>query len=174
MVALEEAGLPPDHPALVRAADWLLENQVLGPGDWQVKNPMRLPGGWVFEFRNDFYPDVDDTAFVLMALQRVDYPDRARLEAAARRGINWLLSMQNRDGGWGAFDQNNDRHFLTQIPFADHNAMIDPSSADVTARVLECLGRNGWSVDAPVRSSEPWTILRAIRRPRAPGTAAGA
>ena len=76
MVALEEAGLPPDHPALVRAAEWLLTNQVLGPGDWQVKNPGALPGGWVFEFRNDFYPDVDDTAFVLMALQRVDYPDR--------------------------------------------------------------------------------------------------
>ncbi len=143
MVALEEAGLPPNHPALVRSAEWLLANQVLGPGDWQVKNPGVQPGGWVFEFRNDFYPDVDDTAFVLMALQRVDYPERAKLEAAARRGVNWLVSMQNRDGGWGAFDKNNDRHFLTHIPFADHNAMIDPSSADVTARVLECLRRNG-------------------------------
>ena len=78
-----------------------------------MKNPGVLPGGWAFEFRNDFYPDVDDTAFVLMALQRVDYPDRARLEAAARRGIDWLLAMQNRDGGWGAFDHNNDRQFLT-------------------------------------------------------------
>jgi squalene-hopene/tetraprenyl-beta-curcumene cyclase len=150
MVALEEAGLAVDHPALVRAAEWLLKNQVLGSGDWQVKNPKARPGGWVFEFRNDFYPDVDDTAFVLMALQRVDYPDRRRLTVAARCGVDWLLSMQNRDGGWGAFDHNNDRQLLTEIPFADHNAMIDPSSADVTARVLECLGRNGWSVSNPV------------------------
>jgi squalene-hopene/tetraprenyl-beta-curcumene cyclase len=150
MVALEEAGLPSDHPALIRAAEWLLRNQVLGSGDWQVKNRKARPGGWVFEFRNDFYPDVDDTAFVLMALQRVDYPDRHRLIAAARCGVDWLLSMQNRDGGWGAFDHNNDRQMLTRIPFADHNAMIDPSSADVTARVLECLGRNGWSAAHPV------------------------
>ena len=150
MVALEEAGLPPDHPALIGAADWLLARQLLGPGDWQVKTPGVRPGGWAFEFRNDFYPDVDDTAFVLMALQRVEHPDRARLDAASRRGIDWLLGMQNRDGGWGAFDHNNDRHFLTQIPFADHNAMIDPSSADVTARVLECLGRHGWPATHPV------------------------
>jgi squalene-hopene/tetraprenyl-beta-curcumene cyclase len=156
MVALEEAGLPPDHPALINAADWLLANQLLGPGDWQVKTPGVRPGGWAFEFRNDFYPDVDDTAFVLMALQRVDYPDRVRLESAARRGIDWLLGMQNRDGGWGAFDHNNDRRFLTQIPFADHNAMLDPSSADVTARVLECLGRYGWPATDPV-------IQRAVK-----------
>jgi squalene-hopene/tetraprenyl-beta-curcumene cyclase len=150
MVALEEAGLPPNHPALVSAAEWLVKNQVAGSGDWQVKNPGVVPGGWVFEFRNDFYPDVDDTAFVLMALQRVDYPERPRMESAARHGINWLLAMQNRDGGWGAFDRDNDRHVLTKIPFADHNAMIDPSSADVTARVVECLGRNGWPVSNPV------------------------
>ena len=150
MVALEEGGLPPDHPALVQAAEWLLAQQVLGPGDWQVKNPGVQPGGWVFEFRNDFYPDVDDTAFVLMALQRVKYPDAARMESAVRRGLDWMLSMQNRDGGWGAFDRDNTRKFLTQIPFADHNAMIDPSSADVTARVLECLGRHGWATTHPV------------------------
>jgi len=150
MVALEEAGLPPDHPALVKAADWLLSKQVLGPGDWQVKNKDAEPGGWAFEFRNDFYPDVDDTAFVLMALQRVRFPDAARMEAAMRRGIQWLLSMQNRDGGWGAFDRDNDRKFLCNIPFADHNAMIDPSTADVTARVVECLGRFGWPAEHPV------------------------
>jgi squalene-hopene/tetraprenyl-beta-curcumene cyclase len=150
LVALEEAGLPPDHPALRNAAEWLLDHQVLSPGDWQVKTPGVRPGGWVFEFRNDFYPDVDDTAFVLLALQRVDYPDKRRLEEAARLGIAWLVSMQNSDGGWGAFDRDNDRHSLTQIPFADHNAMIDPSSADVTARVLECLGRYGWPASHPV------------------------
>jgi squalene-hopene/tetraprenyl-beta-curcumene cyclase len=150
MVGLAEAGLPPNHPALVRAADWLLANQVLGPGDWQVRNPGALPGGWVFEFRNDFYPDVDDTAFVLMALQRVDHPEPARVQAAARRGIEWMVSMQNRNGGWGGFDKDNDHQFLNHIPFADHNAMLDPSSADVTARVVECLGRHGWSSSHPV------------------------
>jgi squalene-hopene/tetraprenyl-beta-curcumene cyclase len=149
MVALEEAGVAPDHPALVKSAEWILSKQVLGPGDWQVKNKDAEPGGWVFEFRNDFYPDVDDTAFVLMALQRVKYPDPVRMEAAVRRGIQWLLSMQNRDGGWAAFDRDNDKKFLCNIPFADHNAMIDPSTADVTARVLECLGRFGWPAEHP-------------------------
>jgi squalene-hopene/tetraprenyl-beta-curcumene cyclase len=150
MVALEEAGLPADHPALIKAAEWTLSKQILGGGDWQIKNKDAEPGGWAFEFRNDFYPDVDDTAFVLMALQRVKFPDEKRMEGAMRRGIQWLLSMQNRDGGWGAFDRDNDRQFLCNIPFADHNAMIDPSTADVTARVLECLGRFGWTAESPV------------------------
>jgi squalene-hopene/tetraprenyl-beta-curcumene cyclase len=149
MVALEEAGVEPDHPALVKAADWVLSKQILGSGDWQVKNKDAEPGGWAFEFQNDHYPDVDDTAFVLMALQRVKFPDAGRMEAATRRGVQWLLSMQNRDGGWGAFDRDNNRKFLCNIPFADHNAMIDPSTADVTARVLECLGRFGWSASHP-------------------------
>ena len=150
MVALAEAGLPADHPVLVKAAEWLLAKQVLGPGDWQVKNKEGEPGGWAFEFRNDFFPDVDDTAFVLMALQRVTYPDAVEMEAAMRRGLQWLLSMQNRDGGWGAFDRDNKKKILCSIPFADHNAMIDPSTADVTARVVECLGRFGWPVEDPV------------------------
>src|SRR5579864_1019244 len=150
MVALEEAGLPADHPALVNAADWLLTKQILGGGDWQIKNKDAEPGGWAFEYRNDFYPDVDDTAFVLMALQRVKFPDERRMEAALRRGVQWLLSMQNRDGGWGAFDRDNDKQILCNIPFADHNAMIDPSTADVTVRVLECLGRFGWPAEHPV------------------------
>ncbi len=149
MVSLEEAGVAPDHPALLNAADWILSKQILGPGDWQVKNKDAEPGGWAFEFRNDYYPDVDDTAFVLMALQRVKFPDEKRMECAVRRGIQWLLSMQNRDGGWGAFDRDNDRKILCNIPFADHNAMIDPSTADVTARVLECLGRYGWTAKHP-------------------------
>ena len=149
MVALEEAGVEPDHPSLVRAADWILSQQILGGGDWQVKNKDAEPGGWAFEFRNDHYPDVDDTAFILMALQRVKFPDEARMEAATRRGVQWLLSMQNRDGGWAAFDRDNDSNFLCNIPFADHNAMIDPSTADVTARVMECLGRFGWPAEHP-------------------------
>src|ERR1700741_5420890 len=150
MVALEEAGLSAGHPALVKAAGWVVTKQILGGGDWQIKNKDAEPGGWAFEYRNDFYPDVDDTAFVLMALQRVKCPDEKRMEGAMRRGIQWLLSMQNRDGGWGAFDRDNDRQLLCNIPFADHNAMIDPSTADVTARVLECLGRFGWTAEHPV------------------------
>ena len=150
MVALEEAGLPPNHPALVQAASWMLDRQILGTGDWQVKNPGVEAGGWAFEFRNDHYPDVDDTAFILMALQRVDYPDRARMEAALRRGLNWVVCMQNKDGGWGAFDKDNDCQLLTHVPFADHNAMIDPATADVTARVCECLARMGWPASHPV------------------------
>ena len=148
--ALAEAGLPPSHPALVRAADWLMDHQIVDHGDWQLKNPRVKPGGWAFEFRNDFNPDVDDTAFVLMALQRVDHPEPQRLEQSLRRGLAWMLSMQNRDGGWGAFDRNNDCAIFTKVPFADHNAMIDPSSEDVTARVLECLGRFGWKANHPV------------------------
>jgi squalene-hopene/tetraprenyl-beta-curcumene cyclase len=150
MVAVQEAGLRRNHPALIDAARWLLEHQVLGAGDWQVSNPGATPGGWAFEFRNDFYPDVDDTAFVLIALEQVAYPDQARLNAAITAGLAWLIAMQNRDGGWGAFDRNNDCEILTRVPFADHNAMIDPSTADVTARVLECLGRFGYRVSDPV------------------------
>jgi len=150
MVSLEEAGLDPSHPSLLSASRWLVRNQILGPGDWQVKNQKAEPGGWAFEFRNDFYPDVDDTAFVLMALSRVSDPNPVPLRTAMQRGLAWLVSMQNRDGGWGAFDHENDLDFLNNIPFADHNAMLDPSTADVTARALECLGHMGWSVAHPV------------------------
>jgi len=150
MVSLEEAGLDPAHPALIKAERWLLDNQILGPGDWQVKNPNAAPGGWAFEFQNDFYPDVDDTAFVLMALGRVKDPDSGRLRRAIQRGVAWLVSMQNSDGGWGAFDHENNQQFLNHIPFADHNAMLDPSTADVTARAVECLGQMGWPGTHPV------------------------
>jgi squalene-hopene/tetraprenyl-beta-curcumene cyclase len=150
MVSLEEAGVDPAHPALIAAERWVVSNQILGPGDWQIKNQNAEPGGWAFEFRNDFYPDVDDTAFVLMALGRVDDPDSDRLRNSMRRGLAWLVSMQNADGGWGAFDHENDLQFLNHIPFADHNAMLDPSTADVTARTVECLGQMGWSANDPV------------------------
>jgi squalene-hopene/tetraprenyl-beta-curcumene cyclase len=150
MVSLEEAGLDPAHPSLVAAERWLLDNQILGPGDWQVKNPDAAPGGWAFEFQNDYYPDVDDTAFVLMALGRVADPEPQKLQSAIRRGLGWLVSMQNSDGGWGAFDHENNMQFLNHIPFADHNAMLDPSTADVTARAVECLGQMGWPADHPV------------------------
>jgi squalene-hopene/tetraprenyl-beta-curcumene cyclase len=150
MVAIEEAGATHHDGALTKAAHWLLERHIAGPGDWQVKTPGVKPGGWAFEFRNDFYPDVDDTAFVLMALRPLAHPNQHRLQAAIATSLAWLIAMQNDDGGWGAFDRNNDRALLTRIPFADHNAMIDPSSADVTARVLECLARFGYGVEHPV------------------------
>jgi len=149
MVSLEEAGLDPSHPSLLAASRWLVDNQILGPGDWQVKNEKAEPGGWAFEFRNDFYPDVDDTAFVLMALGRVEDPEPMKLRASIRRGLAWLVSMQNEDGGWGAFDHENNLEFLNNVPFADHNAMLDPSTADVTARALECLGQMGWPATHP-------------------------
>jgi squalene-hopene/tetraprenyl-beta-curcumene cyclase len=167
MFSLQEAGLPQDHPALVKAARWLLDRQVLGGGDWQVKNPGVEPGGWAFEFRNDFYPDVDDTGFVLMALQRVAFPDPARMEQALRRGTAWVLSMQNRDGGWGAFDRDNNSTFLIRVPFADHNAMIDPSTGDVTARVLEYLGRSKWPASDP-RIQRAVSFLRKDQDPEGP------
>lgn len=167
MAALEEAGVPPDHPALILGAQWLLEKQVMGSGDWQVKNSDTCPAGWAFEFRNDFYPDVDDSAFVLMSLQNVTYSDRARHQAAIEKGLDWVLSMQNRDGGWGAFDKDNNHALLTRVPFADHNAMIDPSTPDLTARALECLGRFG------MRSSHP-AVRKAVEYLRREQTTEGA
>lgn len=148
-IALHEAGLPSSHPALRRAVQWLLDHQVTERGDWAVNNPHLEPGGWYFEFANEWYPDVDDTAYVLNALTRVEMPDPGPARAAARRGLAWMLGMQNRDGSWGAFDRDNNRTGLEHMPFADHNAMIDPGTVDLTGRVLETLGRYGYSRDNP-------------------------
>jgi squalene-hopene/tetraprenyl-beta-curcumene cyclase len=167
MVALEEAGVDPKSPALVKAVDWLLYLEIRTGGDWQVKNKDCEPGGWAFEFRNDHFPDVDDTAFVLMALARVDYPDRKRMEQAMRRGTQWMLSMQNRDGGWAAFDRDNNLEILNNIPYSDHNAMLDPSTADVTARALEALGKLGWPADHPAVKNAR-TFLRKDQAPDGP------
>jgi squalene-hopene/tetraprenyl-beta-curcumene cyclase len=139
--ALADAGVPPDDPRLVRAVDWLLEKQILDGGDWTVKNRRGMPGGWAFEFDNRFYPDVDDTAVIVMALEAVRTPDEARKRAAMRRAVEWVASMQCRAGGWGAFDMDNDKAWLNKIPYADLRAMIDPNTSDVTARVLEMYAR---------------------------------
>jgi squalene-hopene/tetraprenyl-beta-curcumene cyclase len=141
--ALAQAGLPPDHDGLRRAASWLLGKQTRRAGDWSARNDAP-PGGWYFEGRNEFYPDVDDTCMALMVLQQARAlgdggASEAEQEQAIRRGLAWMLGMQNRDGGWGSFDRDNDKRWLTRVPFADHNAMIDPSTADITGRVLECL-----------------------------------
>ena len=137
--ALAQAGLGPEHPALRRAASWLLTKQTRRPGDWSHRN-QAPPGGWFFEHRNQFYPDVDDTCMALMVLRqaRAEVPAAVQ-DAAVQRGLAWMLGMQNADGGWASFDRDNDKRWLTEVPFADHNAMIDPSTADMTGRVLESL-----------------------------------
>jgi len=145
--ALAESGLAPHHPALVKAGEWLLDKQILDYGDWSVKNPRGAPGGWAFEFDNRFYPDVDDTAVVVMALNEVQLPDKQAKEAAIARAINWIATMQCRPGGWAAFDINNDQDWINHLPYGDLKAMIDPNTADVTARVLEMMGRCDQTTD---------------------------
>jgi squalene-hopene/tetraprenyl-beta-curcumene cyclase len=148
-IALADAGLPGDHPAWERAIGWLLAKEVRDPGDWRIRGPAVEPTGWHFQFRNAYYPDLDDSAMVLLALQRSPLAGDRAVTAASRRGVDWLLSMQNRDGGWAAYDVDIDNQVLTQLPFADHNAMLDPSCADITARVLELLGTLGHRADHP-------------------------
>ena len=142
--ALVQSGLPADHPALRRAAEWLLDRQVLTPGDWQVKRPYVQPGAWAFQYDNDYYPDLDDTAVVLMALEKIAGLDPDRVRTAKERGLGWLLGMQGQDGGWASFDADNNRLYLNNIPFADHGALLDPSTADLTGRGLELLGTLGY------------------------------
>lgn len=192
LIALRDAGVPQDGPAIQRGVQWLLSKEVRQKGDWSNYRPNTEPGGWFFEFNNAFYPDVDDTAMALIALSKC-LPDgfgrewslewhlgegqppevsitgravssegaMARMERvdamvqAMRRGVGWLQAMQSRDGGWGAFDADNTREVFTKVPFADHNAMIDPSTGDITARVLEALAYVG------IRRSSPW-LERAL------------
>ena len=151
MIALVESGMRRNHPALVRASHWLISTEVRHGGDWQIKNPSAPIGGWPFEFYNDPYPDVDDTAMALLALRLTDLDGVSHIERekAYLRGLNWLLSMQCTEGGWASFDLNNTKEILTKIPFADHNAMIDPPTVDITARVLELLGYIGYDKSYP-------------------------
>jgi len=149
-VALKQAGIESTHPSLVSAAEWLLSKETTVVGDWAIKNPQPEPAGWYFEFRNEWYPDVDDTLMVIRALNMIDVPNRAELARAVERGVNWLLGMQCRDGGWASFDKDNDRYLYTQVPFADHNAMIDPPTTDITGRMLECLAELEYTTDSPV------------------------
>lgn len=151
MISLAESGLARNHPALRDAAQWLLGREIRRPGDWCVKNPAGPVGGWAFQFHNAFYPDVDDTAMVMLALRQtaLEEPEALARERACLRGLHWLLSMQSRNGGWAAFDKNNTRAFLGKIPFADHNAIIDPPTADITGRVLEFLGNVGYDTSYP-------------------------
>jgi squalene-hopene/tetraprenyl-beta-curcumene cyclase len=140
--ALAETENPPQD-ALRRTADWMLSKEVRAKGDWSVKRPNAEPSGWAFEFNNDFYPDVDDTAMVLLALEKSRSSDPAKQKACEKRAVEWLFAMQGKDGGWAAFDVDNNWKILSHVPFADHNAMLDPSCPDITGRVLEALIRCG-------------------------------
>ena len=153
--ALGELG-PSECPATTKAADWLLRKEVRRKGDWSEKRPNLTPSGWAFEFHNDFFPDIDDTAMVLLALLHAKASDREQQKRAEQRAINWLLGMQSSDGGWAAFDVDNDWQILNKVPFADHNAMLDPTCPDITGRVLECLCRRGMTHKDPA-------IYRGVR-----------
>ena len=157
---LIEAGLAPDHPALTRAGVWLLDKQTRHAGDWRLKVPGAAPGGWAFQFENEFYPDVDDTAAVLTALRKIRVPDEEAKTRAVARGLNWVLAMQGSDGGWGAYDKDNNRLVFNRIPFADHGALMDPSTEDLAGRVLEALGHLGFRPDEPV-AERAITFLKA-------------
>jgi squalene-hopene/tetraprenyl-beta-curcumene cyclase len=145
LFALGEAGVPRDDPRMIKGADWILSKEVRHKGDWSVKVPKTEPGGWYFEFNNEFYPDTDDTAQVLLALSRVDNPRERYQHQVAQRAINWVLAMQCRNGGWGSFDRDNTKMIFQYIPFADHNAMLDPPTVDITGRILEMLASYGYS-----------------------------
>ena len=142
---LGEAGVSRNDPRMVKAADWLLSKEVRHKGDWAVKVKNTEPGGWYFEFNNEFYPDTDDTAQVLMALNKVDNPRERYQHQVAQRAIEWEFAMQCRNGGWGSFDKDNTKMIFQYIPFADHNAMLDPPTVDITGRMLEMMAMYGYT-----------------------------
>ncbi|MCL5055685.1 MAG: squalene--hopene cyclase [Firmicutes bacterium] len=142
ITALHESGVPSQHPDLLRAGYWLLSKEVAEEGDWKITNPDLPVGGWAFEFNNEFYPDVDDTSMALIGLSRLHLPEK---KGSVSRGLKWILGMQCKDGGWAAFDRDNNHEILTHVPFADHNAMLDPSCPDITGRTLEALASYGYS-----------------------------
>jgi squalene-hopene/tetraprenyl-beta-curcumene cyclase len=144
LFALAEAGVPANDKRMIRCADWLLQKQVRNAGDWKVKNTKGQPGGWYFEFNNEFYPDVDDSAMVCLALSRVEHPNGRYQHESVQRAIDWIFSMQCKNGGWASFDKDNDRMVFQHIPFADHNAMLDPPTVDITGRILEMLATYGY------------------------------
>ena len=157
-IALADAGLPGDHPALVKAADWLLAEQVDRPGDWCVKRPQLAPGGWAFEFHNDNYPDTDDTAEVALALRRVEHPHPRRVDRAISRAVRWSFGMQSRSGAWAAFDADNTSSAPGRLPFCDFGEVTDPPSADVTGHVLEMLAVEGRAEDPRARRATAWLL----------------
>jgi squalene-hopene/tetraprenyl-beta-curcumene cyclase len=152
VLALRDSGLGPEHQALVRAAEWLLNEEVTVPGDWTIRKPDLPPGGWAFEFENDLYPDVDDTVVVALALRRCH-----RGSDAVDRGLRWAAGMQSRSGGWGAFDVDNEAFWLYKLPFCDFGKVTDEPSADVTAHALEALAPEAGYEDE-VRRGLDWLL----------------
>jgi len=149
-ICLHESGVSANHPALKRSTEWIMNKEIRFRGDWQYKNPAKVePSGWVFEFENKWNPDVDDSAMVLLALRKVPTDDRQKRDECFQRGLKWMLTFQCKDGGWAAFDKDCTKGVLEKVPFADHNAMLDPECADITARILELLGYEGYSVEHP-------------------------
>ena len=149
-ICLRESGVPEDHPAMKKAGVWLMEKEIRFRGDWHHKNPVDVePSGWVFEYNNKWNPDVDDTAMVLLALRLIGTDNPRQRQECFQRGLKWMMTFQCKDGGWAAFDKDCTKNILEKVPFADHNAMLDPECADITARILELLGYENWSLDHP-------------------------
>ena len=153
LIALLDAGLDPRHDAVRRAAEWLAAREVRVRGDWAVRRPRLAPGGFPFEYANDNYPDIDDTAEIVMALRRAGVG-----AGAADRAVAWMLGMQSRNAGWAAFDVDNDSTLPARLPFCDFGEVTDPPSADVTAHVLEALGHEGRAADPAVRRGLEWLL----------------
>lgn len=154
IISLVESGVPGDAEQLDRAGSWLLEQEIREKGDWAVDvNEDVEPGGWAFEFANENYPDTDDTAEVVIALSKIELSEKeAEKTEAIERGLEWLVAMQSSNGGWGAFDRDNDNELLYEIPFADFGAITDPPTVDVTAHVIEMMGMMGFDLtDKPVK-----------------------
>ncbi|MGA2029119.1 MAG: squalene--hopene cyclase [Verrucomicrobiota bacterium] len=146
-ICLRESGVSENHPMMKKAAEWLMEREIRFRGDWVHKNPANVePSGWVFEFNNKWNPDVDDTAMVLLALRKIPTDHPQKRDECFRRGLKWMMTFQCKDGGWASFDKDCTKNILEKVPFADHNAMLDPECADITARILELLGYENWKV----------------------------
>lgn len=150
LMCLRESGVSADDPRLKRAAEWIMTKEIRFRGDWYHKNPVDVePSGWVFEYDNKWNPDVDDTAMVLLALRQVPTDNPEKRDNCFKRGMGWMLAFQCKDGGWAAFDKDCTKNILEKVPFADHNAMLDPECADITARILELLGYEGFPISNP-------------------------
>ena len=162
-LAMQEAGCAPSAKAVTRALDWLQAEQILDePGDWQVDRPHLKGGGWAFQFANDYYPDLDDTAVVAWSMHQA--PNAADYAENISRALDWLVGMQSKNGGFAAFDADNTSYYLNKIPFADHGALLDPPTSDVSARVVTVLARIGRPQDQPALQ-RGLAYLRAEQEP---------
>jgi squalene-hopene/tetraprenyl-beta-curcumene cyclase len=164
-MCLRESGISENHPMLKKAAEWLMEREIRFYGDWVHKNPAKVEAsGWVFEFNNKWNPDVDDTAMVLLALRKIPTDNPKRRDECFQRGLKWMMTFQCKDGGWASFDRDCTKNILEKVPFADHNAMLDPECADITARILELLGYENWKTDHP-QVKEALQFIREHQEP---------